>query len=189
MVQPLTTGLGALLAIATVAGAAAIPATASAQSYAYDQCQRDNANRGLAGGAIGGLAGGVIGNQASARGRHTENTLLGAAIGGVAGALIGRGNTSCPPPSGYAYDNAPPPAPVYDRSYDNRGYDNRGYDDRAYDQGYNRGYADSRYDDRYYAPPPPPVRYYAPPPVYVAPPPVYVGPSVYFGFGGGGRRW
>jgi hypothetical protein len=185
----LTTGLGAAVALATLAGAAALPATASAQDYGYDQCRRDNSNRGLAGGAIGGLAGGVIGNQASARGRHTENTLLGMAIGGIAGALIGRGDTSCPPPRDYAYDDtrppAPPPAPAPARAYDDRAYDNRGYDraaaDRAYDQGYDRGYADSRYDDAYYAPPPPPV-------VYVAPPRRVYGPSVYFGFGGG-RRW
>ncbi len=179
-------------AAATLAGLAAAPATASAQTYYdYDQCQRDNGNRGLTGGAIGGLAGGVIGNQASARGRHTENTLLGAGIGAVAGALIGRGNTRCPTPQAYnGYNNAPP---VVQGAYDNRGaYDAPGIADRGYDRSYDRGYADQSYTDRaydryygegYYAPPPPQVVYVAPPPVYVAPP-VY-GPSFYFGIGGG----
>ncbi len=83
--KTIAAGFGVAVAAATLAGAVAAPTAASAQSY-YDQCQRDNGNRGLAGAAIGGVAGGVIGNQASARGRHTENTLLGAAIGATGGA-------------------------------------------------------------------------------------------------------
>ena len=184
--KTIASSLGAVIAVATMASA--VPMAAFAQSAPpppqpyYDQCQRDNSNRGLTGAAVGGLAGGVIGNQASARGRHTENTLLGVVIGAVGGALIGRGDTTCPPPGyaqGYGPANyAPPPPPPGQGNYPPpQGNYPPPPPQGAYDQGYGyqQGYAPN------YAPPP----YYAEPaygpPVYVEPPPIVIAPGGYYG--------
>ena len=97
----------AVLALATgasLASAAVLPATASAQEYyGYDQCSH----------------------------QRSGNTVAGAIIGGIAGAAIGSSSTRCYDRSGYDYDRSYDYNRTYDNrsySYPSSSYDyNRSY--------------------------------------------------------------
>jgi len=164
-----TKGLMAGLAAATtVAGLAAIPTGALAQSYYssgygyntgnyygggynYDPCQRDTTQRGTTGALTGGAIGAAIGGNVAAHGVRTEGAVLGGLVGAAIGAAVGQQSAACSP-APYAAPPAPPPAPVasYPQPYYGSGYGYapqpyaRPYDGRSY--GYNDPYAD---DDSY----------------------------------------
>jgi hypothetical protein len=154
-----TKGLMAGLAAATtVAGLAAIPTAASAQSYYnpgygayygggynYDPCQRDTTERGTTGGLVGAAIGAAVGSGVAAHGVRTEGAVLGGLVGAALGASVGQQSAACS-------RAAPPPTPVasYPQPYYGSGYGYgsqpyaRQYENRAY--GYNDPYAD---DDSY----------------------------------------
>jgi hypothetical protein len=141
MTNGIKKGVLGAAAIAAAATALAVAAPASAQTYC-------NNNAGT-GALIGGAAGAVAGSQLSARGRHTENSLLGAVGGALIGGAIGRGSSNC---STYVEQ------PAYSR-----------YDDPYYGR--------PAYQPAPAYVPAPAYGYYAPPPVYVEPAPVYVAPA------------
>jgi hypothetical protein len=142
-----TKGLVAgLAAVSTVAGLAAIPATASAQSYYgsgygynnsyygggyYDPCRRDTTQRGTTGGLVGAAIGATVGSGIAARGVRTEGAVLGGLVGAALGAAVGQQSAACSP--GAVPPPPPPPAPVAQPYSYNGGY------------GYQRPYNDGRY--------------------------------------------
>lgn len=145
--------VAAVAGVATLAGAAAIPSFAAAQtsgyydsrsSTYYDPCVRDRTNRGTAGALIGGVLGAVVGSNAAAGGVRTEGALLGGALGAAAGAAIGNNGAACAP----GYNSRNSQYSGYGSSYDgyygnqaNSGYYNQGYGYPA-----NQGYYGSSYD-------------------------------------------
>lgn len=153
-----TKGLMAGLAAATtVAGLAAIPTGASAQSYYnpgygnyygggynYDPCQRDTTQRGTTGGLVGAAIGATIGSGIAAHGVRTEGAVLGGLVGAALGASVGQQSAACsraapPPPTPVA--SYPQPYYGYGQPYDARPYDGRNY-----------GYNDPYYGDDNYGP-------------------------------------
>lgn len=169
------TSVAAIAALAA-AGAAMVPAAASAQNYVagyggatygqpayrsgysgngyYNDCTQQRQGRTGAGAVIGGGAGAVIGSQLAARGRRTEGSILGGVLGALAGGAIGRSsNDTCAEPYGR-------PAYGYQQGYDSYGQaPQQGYVERyegnrySYSQPtYSSGYyqEDDRYDDRGY---------------------------------------
>jgi hypothetical protein len=153
----MTKGLMAGLAAATtVAGLAAIPTAASAQSYYnpgygnyygggynYDPCQRDTTQRGTTGGLVGAAIGAAVGRGIAAHGVRTEGAVLGGLVGAALGATVGQQSAAC------SRAAPPPPAPVasYPQPYygSGYGYDQPYYNSRPYD-GRSYGYNDP-YDD------------------------------------------
>lgn len=132
-----------VLAAATAFAALAVAASASAQPYGYDPCQRDANGRAVTGGVLGAAGGAVLGSQVAASGHRTDGSLLGGVIGAIAGASIGHSTAACgtapPPPPPRHYDDAPPPPPPGPSAY----YQPEPPPPPAYGEGY-------------YAPPPPP---------------------------------
>lgn len=158
----MTKGLMAGLAAATtVAGLAAIPTGASAQSYYspgygnyygggynYDPCQRDTTQRGTTGGLVGAAIGATIGSGIAAHGVRTEGAVLGGLVGAALGASVGQQSAAC------SRAAPPPPAPVanYPQPYYGSGYGyGQPYDARPYDGG-NYGYNDPYAEDDNYGP-------------------------------------
>ena len=168
------TSVAAIAALAA-AGAAMVPAAASAQNYVagyggatygqpayrsgysgngyYNDCTQQRQGRTGAGAVIGGGAGAVIGSQLAARGRRTEGSILGGVLGALAGGAIGRSsNDTCAEPYGR-------PAYGYQQGYDSYGeapYPQQGYVERyegnrySYSQQPSYYQEDDRYDDRGY---------------------------------------
>jgi len=113
-------------ALAAAAGLAALAVAASASAQPsnnnYNACDRDAANRGVAGALIGGTLGAVVGSQGAANHHRTDGSLLGGALGAIAGGVIGNKTASCndaapPPPPPPAYAEAPPPPPPPAQGY------------------------------------------------------------------------
>lgn len=149
--------LAGLAAVATVGGLAAIPTTASAQTYGYpggyyDPCRRDTTQRSTAGGLTGAAIGAAIGSGMASRGVRTEGAVLGGLLGAAIGAKVGHDTAACAPgpypqPQPYAYENRSPyqdygygsaygyPAQPYQGAYNN-GYNTTPYGYGGYDQGY-----------------------------------------------------
>lgn len=145
--------VAAVAGLATLAGAAAVPTFAAAQSsgyydsrsgYYYDPCRRDQTNRSTAGALIGGVLGAVVGSNAAAGGVRTEGALLGGALGAAAGAAIGNRGAACAP----GYDNRTAQYDGYYGSQANSGYYNQGYYGSSYPAA--RGYYGSSYDQGRY---------------------------------------
>ena len=141
---------GAGLAAMVLTTLAAIPSSASAQSYDppssydsngyyYNPCQRSTNTRATGGGLAGAALGAAIGSNVAGRHVRTEGAVLGGLLGAVVGSQIGKSTAACDPSSGAApppprqtyYQPAPPPPPPpYPSSYDGDRY---GYD---YDRNY-----------------------------------------------------
>lgn len=169
----LTRSLAGLAAMTMVAGLAAVPTIASAQSYApggggydggyrYDACQRDRTNRGTGGALVGGGIGALAGSNIAARGNRTEGAILGGILGAVIGANVGKSAAACQPgqPDSYRQGYVAPPAQEGYYGYEGApggyqgGYDQGAYAQGGYEQGaYQGGYPDGRYDDDAYARP------------------------------------
>jgi hypothetical protein len=160
--------MAGVAAVTTVAGLAAIPTGASAQSYygsgygyntgnyygggyTYDPCQRDTTERSTTGGLVGAAIGAAVGSNIAAHGVRTEGAVLGGLVGAALGASVGQQSAACsraaPPP--------PPPQPAYSYGYGQQPYygaspynygRNYGYNDRSY------GYNDPYYGDDNYGP-------------------------------------
>ncbi|MDO8294868.1 MAG: glycine zipper 2TM domain-containing protein [Caulobacter sp.] len=149
----LTRGVAGLAAITMVAGLAAGPTVASAQTYAtepapaygggyrYDACQRDRTNRGTGGALVGAGLGALAGGNVAARGNRTEGAVLGGLLGAIVGANVGRTAAACEPGT-YSQGYAPAPRAGYDGYQGGQdGYQQGAYDDRYGDDGYDDGYA------------------------------------------------
>lgn len=137
----------AVLALATgasLATAAVVPTTASAQDYYRSDCSRQRSSNAVGGAIVGGIAGALIGNGVASRGSRGAGTAIGAGVGAAVGAGVGSSSTDC-------YDGRS--SYDYNRSSDyNRSYDyNRGYD---YDRSYYNNYStpSSSYYDSYSTP-------------------------------------
>ena len=126
---------GAGLAAMVLTTLAAIPSSASAQSYDppssydsngyyYNPCQRSTNTRATGGGLAGAALGAAIGSNVAGRHVRTEGAVLGGLLGAVVGSQIGKSTAACDP----SYGAAPPPP--YPSSYDGDRY---GYD---YDRNY-----------------------------------------------------
>lgn len=153
-----TRGAAGLAAMAMIAGLAATPTAASAQSYAsgatpgydgsyrYDACQRERTNRGTGGALVGAGIGALAGGNVAARGNRTEGAVLGGILGAIVGANVGRSAAACQPGS-YTQGYAPAPQGGYygyeggQDGYQQGAYDD-GYGDDDYDGGYARPVAD-----------------------------------------------
>lgn len=150
----LTRGAAGLAAMTLVAGLAAVPSFASAQTYGsgatsggyrYDACQRERTNRGTGGALVGAGIGAVAGSNVAAHGNRTEGAVLGGILGAVIGANVGKSAAACEPGQADSYQQgyAPPPQDGY---YAEQG----GYEQGSYEQGsYDPRYADDGYDDGY----------------------------------------
>ncbi|HEX6860100.1 MAG TPA: hypothetical protein VF138_07895 [Caulobacteraceae bacterium] len=114
----LTRNLMAATAAISTLGALAVPAAASAQTYAYgqpapyyDACQRSTVNRSTIGGLTGAAIGAAVGSKMAARGVRTEGAVLGGLLGAALGVKVGRDSAACS--RGYAAPYAAAPARTY----------------------------------------------------------------------------
>ncbi len=148
----------ALTLCSAVALGAAVPLTASAQSYSaqsysgspppaysgsgyqgggyYDPCLRDRRQRGTGGALLGAGLGALAGSGIASRGAKTEGGVLGGILGAVIGGNVGAQSAACAP-----------------QGYQQQGYQQQGYQPQApraqsyYDSGDGYGPAyDPRYD-------------------------------------------
>ncbi|WP_333586070.1 hypothetical protein [Phenylobacterium sp.] len=161
--------VAAVAGVATLAGAAAVPSFAAAQTggyydsrggYYYDPCRRDQTNRSTTGALLGAAVGAMVGSNAAARGVRTEGALLGGALGAAAGAAIGNNGAACTPGrtstpqygQPYGQYGAPQQHGYYGSSYPaNSGYYGSSYDTGRYGYGatYDYGQAYDRYGRSY----------------------------------------
>lgn len=61
----------------------------------YDACEKQKADRGVAGAVIGGVIGGLLGSGIAAGGHRTTGTVVGAGAGAIGGAVVGSSSADC----------------------------------------------------------------------------------------------
>jgi hypothetical protein len=125
--------------VMAVSAFAVTPASAQPNSYQYqggyqgqdylaEQCQKQQRDRMVAGGAMGAIAGAVLGSNVAGHGAKSEGGVLGALAGALAGGAIGRSTAKCDAYTGRS--TAP-----YDRYGQDRYNGNSEYDDYGLEGG------------------------------------------------------